>query len=529
MPRTLKRTATRLWVALTAAVLVGGVVVSTARPASAVSHDNLNRSILSTVQLITPVGDTNSAAQCSATVVDPSGYILTNVHCVGVVNDDRNPPPGLRAGDLYNPKGLVAVAPTLDAKKVPVPTYVARVLSGTPELDIAVIKIIGTLDRNGAAPAPESLPLVVQPMGDSDAVQPGDEVTVIGYPGIGGPLVTVTSGKVSGFDDRNGDGTIDSIKTDASITHGNSGGLAIDEQGRQIGIPTWGLEEGASKLDRLMMINLAVPYIEQAIKVGNADQGSTSGGQGTTGTVTPPGGGPSGGSPFGQLHFATDVSPQGQLVSEGTTFPSGAKQVLGAWLYKGISRGTPWGYQFTFNGQVAIDKRNTESWDEASEGGTFVRFSSDGGLPDGSFEMALFVNDREVQRGNFTVGAGAQQGPLKPQKPQPPSTQGVVISGSFADADTGQPIPGALFVVLKPGVSPEQFVQNPTNDQVAAAGQADESGAFRTAPPLPRGQTYSVLIGANGYQPRTFDNILELGSDAPAVVSLDQPLVLRKR
>jgi hypothetical protein len=223
------------------------------------------------------------------------------------------------------------------------------------------------------------------------------------------------------------------------------------------------------------------------------------------------------------------VSPQGQLVSEGTTFPSGAKQVLGAWLYKGISRGTPWGYQLTFNGQVAIDKRNTESWDEASEGGTFVRFSSDGGLPDGSFEMALFVNDREVQRGSFKVGAGQQQGPLKPQKPQQPSTQGVVIGGNLADADTGEPIPGALFVVLKPGVSPEQFVQNPTNDQVAAAGQADESGAFRTAPPLPRGQTYSVLIGANGYQPRTFDNILELGSDAPAVVSLDQPLVLRKR
>ena len=110
---------------------------------------------------------------------------------------------------------------------------------------MAVLKIIKMFDEKEKMPA--SLPLVVMNEGDSETVQIGDPVHVLGYPGIGGDLVTYTTGIVSGFDDRNKDGKLDSIKTNAGCAPGVSGGLVMNEAGRQVGIPTWGLSEGAAE------------------------------------------------------------------------------------------------------------------------------------------------------------------------------------------------------------------------------------------------------------------------------------------
>ena len=76
-------------------------------------------------------------------------------------------------------------------------------------------------------------------LGDSDEMELGDKISIFGYPGIGGETVTYTAGNVAGFSGEKGVREPRAwIKTDATIAGGNSGGTAVNQHGRLIGIPT---------------------------------------------------------------------------------------------------------------------------------------------------------------------------------------------------------------------------------------------------------------------------------------------------
>src|SRR5689334_543541 len=76
-------TATRLWVGLIAAVLVGGLVLSS-RPAGAIGRESLNADVLATVHLIVLDAKGKELGGCSGSIISPAGLILTDYHCVGV-------------------------------------------------------------------------------------------------------------------------------------------------------------------------------------------------------------------------------------------------------------------------------------------------------------------------------------------------------------------------------------------------------------------------------------------------------------
>jgi Do/DeqQ family serine protease len=136
----------------------------------------------------------------SGVIITADGYILTNNHVVEgadeievVLNDSRRAP--------------------------------GKVIGTDPDTDLAILKI--SLDR---------LPVIS--LGNSDALQVGDQVLAIGNPfGVG---QTVTSGIVSALA-RTGveTGNFDYfIQTDAAINPGNSGGALVDLQGHLVGINT---------------------------------------------------------------------------------------------------------------------------------------------------------------------------------------------------------------------------------------------------------------------------------------------------
>ncbi len=67
----------------------------------------------------------------------------------------------------------------------------------------------------------------------NENVQLGEPVRIFGYPAIsGGYSLTITDGVVSSFP---GEGL---IVTSAKISHGNSGGLAVDRHGCMLGVPS---------------------------------------------------------------------------------------------------------------------------------------------------------------------------------------------------------------------------------------------------------------------------------------------------
>ncbi len=160
----------------------------------------------------------------SGTIIESDGSILTNVHVL-VDPTDKTP------HDLF----VIARYRSLD-------TEPELVCAGRPSLgklnlalDLALIKC--DLDMSLRPFTVQNWPTLA--IGRSEEMIPGEQILVLGYPHIGGHAIGVSQGLLSGWM-REGQGHTYRayMKTDASITHGNSGGAAIDKAGLLVGVPT---------------------------------------------------------------------------------------------------------------------------------------------------------------------------------------------------------------------------------------------------------------------------------------------------
>jgi S1-C subfamily serine protease len=96
--------------------------------------------------------------------------------------------------------------------------------------DLVLLRIISSADGK---PLPETVQFPTIPLGNSYHLDLLDDLAIIGFPEKGGSTVTVNTGIIEGKDILG-----DWLKTDARLIHGNSGGAAVDSQGRLVGIPT---------------------------------------------------------------------------------------------------------------------------------------------------------------------------------------------------------------------------------------------------------------------------------------------------
>jgi len=114
--------------------------------------------------------------------------------------------------------------------------YEATVLSTNPTADVALIKIESGFELKNKH---------VASIGDSDKVQIGDDIFVIGAPlGIEQTLSKgIVSGRMSPENFSNDFFPIEFIQTDAAINPGNSGGPMFNMNGEVIGIASFILSE----------------------------------------------------------------------------------------------------------------------------------------------------------------------------------------------------------------------------------------------------------------------------------------------
>ncbi len=80
----------------------------------------------------------------------------------------------------------------------------------------------------------------------------GDQVSILGYPAIGGETLTVTEGIISGFEFQ---GKTRFIKSSAKLDHGNSGGVAVKDSGCIVGIPTFVQRGQLESMGRILDLN----------------------------------------------------------------------------------------------------------------------------------------------------------------------------------------------------------------------------------------------------------------------------------
>jgi S1-C subfamily serine protease len=164
----------------------------------------------------------------SGVIVSLDGSILTNYH---VIHDKDG-----RLHDVFVIGRYSAPdkAPQLVCAGRPARSKLQR------DLDLALVKCDMDLDGRSWNPAANEMwPSLVQTEARRDQVKKpvtGQRLWVLGYPDVGGGGLTISEGEVEGWTGEDGTQGADFIKTDASITHGNSGGPVVNDQGDLVGI-----------------------------------------------------------------------------------------------------------------------------------------------------------------------------------------------------------------------------------------------------------------------------------------------------
>jgi S1-C subfamily serine protease len=179
-------------------------------------------------------------ARGSGCIVSSSGYILTNYHVIERIDG--------------KPNEQVWIAVNENDHKPPVERFRAKLVDYRKAYDLALLKIDGSFYGSNL---PENYRFPFIELGDDTNLIPGDKLNIIGYPGIGGTgarvTISLTSGIVSGFEQLGNGFT---IKTDSVINYGNSGGAALDEDFRLIGLPTVIIGEGTGQMGFIHPLNL---------------------------------------------------------------------------------------------------------------------------------------------------------------------------------------------------------------------------------------------------------------------------------
>jgi serine protease Do len=472
------------------------------------------------------MGNLTSAWTGSGTVVDSSGIVLTNCH---VANPRAMGMPAPQASKL-------AVAVTSRSDEPPALSYLAEIVVQSPELDIAVLRIVSGLDGKPVS----NLNLPHLPIGDSDKLELGDSLAIFGFPGIGGETVTFTSGSVAGFSKQPGVATRRAwIKTDATIAGGNSGGTAIDQDGNLVGIPTQASAgtgitpvdarpvvdtTGDGRVDHrdtpmaiggfingLRPVNLAKPLLKKAgVSVSGAGTRTKVPMRPAT-SIRVPGGVPGGtpekksapartGPEFGPLVFSSRVTKDGRPIGAAEVLPRGGKQIFATFSFEGMRNGRKWTQVWALDGKTIVSEEG--KWDDGGKGSKTLRLASKSGLPDGGYHLAVALGSAIVAEGQVVVGKRVDDTDSE-------------VAGQIVDSSTGRGIKDALVIALKSSVSVRDFLRRQSKSMAQTSARTDAQGHFVLADQLPKGQAYGLVVVAKGYQDLAVEGALRIGATAP--------------
>lgn len=490
------------------------------------------------------LGNLSPAWTGSGTIVAADGVILTNCHVVSP-----------RSMGMSSPQAdVLAIAITQRSDEPPALTYLADIVALSPELDLAVLRIVAGLD--GRPVAGLDLPFV--PLGDSDTLELADELYIFGYPGIGGETVTFTRGSVSGFSSEAGVRDRRAwIKTDATIAGGNSGGAAINQDGMLVGVPTQAAAgSGIQPVDArpvidtnrdgrvdqrdmpmavggfingLRPINLARPLLEQSGVSTSAERPRAAAapvqpsqrraapakpGQkqavpaqpGRKRVAPAPQGGAVRGPVFSTLLFSRGVTRDGRPVHLASVLPSGGKEIFCTFDFDGMRNGTTWTQVWAKDGEIILSQE--EKWTDGPRGRKTLVLGNPQGLADGEYHLVLAVKGQIVAEGSVVVG----------RRITDTDTQ---VSGMVVDQITGRGIANATVIALRPGVSVREFLRYQSQDMVYTSAVTDHNGQFTFPQQLPKGQAYGLIIAAQQYQGIAIEAALRIGADAPEYAQIE--------
>lgn len=477
------------------------------------------RLISATVQifgLFNDGGDLVPGYVGSGTLLSPSGLILTNAHVASPASQ----------GDSANEPDALGIAIVVQEDKPAVPSYIAKVLAVDGFLDLAVIQIVSTIDGSNIDTGSLNLPYVQ--LGNSDSVHVGDELNIFGFPAIGGNTITFTQGIVSGFSSEDQIGDRAWIKTDTTISGGNSGGLAADNNGHIIGVPTIAAASRDSEtsdcrivqdtngdgqidnndscvpiggfLNGIRPVNLALPLIEAA-QAGKQYVSPFSEG----GVVTDPGSGNERATDFVWLDTSTSNN-EGCDFTDNTvnSYDESALCIAAGFEFSGMTNGQLVVENWFLDDEQVAEYSYAWEWDESGLFGTYL--PNDGEpMPAGTYYVELYAGDALNLMGKSSeVVVEGDGSTAQPQTPASGDT--VTVYGMVYDESTGKPINDAYVFVLTPGTTYDEWAaENYADKYIVSYVQTGADGQYKITD-IPRGVEFTLVFSAQGYYDVSLDN-----------------------
>ncbi|MBK7894134.1 MAG: serine protease [Candidatus Promineifilaceae bacterium] len=442
----------------------------------------------------------------SGTILSPDGVILTNAHVAAPSA------PGLAT--LYNDPELLfgeepdqlVVALSDSADRPPSEAYIAELAAADGSLDLAVIKITADLDGNPLDTSTLDLPFVE--IGDSNSIRLGDEIRILGYPGAGGETITFTRGNVAGFESQTRVGDRAWIKTDATISPGNSGGLGVNAAGQIIGVPSFGQEAIGGAINRMRAINYALPLLEAA-----AANGSYASPYVVSGT---------GQEAFTLITWADDFSDADQCaIGERSSYPSNTTLAVAIFSYSGLTDGQQVLIAWWLDDEIM--STSVYEWSEGASGDCTAFYFHNYGdpIPNGTYSVEIYAGDGLEFVGVAETAVGSTTATNSNNTTTTTSSgskTGVTVEGEILDADSGKPLSGAVIFILQPGTDLDAWLENPTDADVYTYAETDQKGYFFLPQSLQRGVEYPGVAGLTGYY--NTDGFLSFTADDPDSIYL---------
>jgi hypothetical protein len=110
----------------------------------------------------------------------------------------------------------------------------------------------------------------------------------------------------------------------------------------------------------------------------------------------------------------------------------------------------------------------------------------------------------------------------QPRKPREQAEGTATLIGTVVSADTSEPIPGAVVLIINPGISLDEALSTEDPGVVYGGAETDGNGDFRIDPPVVKGEKYGVAFIADGYNVIGGENLELAPADSGDVVDLGE-------
>ncbi len=179
-------------------------------------------------------------------LISQDGYVVTNSHVI------------------ENCNGVIHIATINNVDETSEIKYFAKLIKQDNELDLALLKIYKTIQGDITKNNFNYFDMEKDTVSSKKLIL-GEQVEIWGYPtsrgnGTYSLNINLTKGTLSGFE-KDAGYKRGWLVTDADISYGNSGGAALDSYGRLIGIPTFGVTEGASWIGYLRSVDVVMDWV----------------------------------------------------------------------------------------------------------------------------------------------------------------------------------------------------------------------------------------------------------------------------